>query len=58
MTGSGGCKACEGKSVLSFSMKGRISEVWKTGTMLLVFGRSSVMVENSGLVLIILYGLL
>ena len=57
LTGSGGCRAREGNSVLSFSMNGSILDVWNTGKILLVVGRFRVTVENSGLILIISYGL-
>ena len=34
VTGSGGTRALEGNKVSLFSVKGLISEVWKTGKML------------------------
>lgn len=46
----------EGNNDLSFLINGKTSDMWKTGKMLLVLGRSSVTVELLVMILIILYG--
>ena len=54
--GAGSSRCQDGKRVVSDSVYGRTSDVWKTGKMLGEFGKSRVTVECSSSTSVIIYG--
>jgi len=56
MIGPGLICSHDGNKAVSFSVKCLSCEVWKVGKILGEFGKSNVYAENSGMLLIILYG--